>query len=153
MTDVVRARTIARPPEEVWDALADFGAIATWADRVDHSSLLRPGAGGGAADVGAERRVQVGRSALLERVVESDRPDALAYDIEGLPPVVRRARNAWSLTSAGDGATAVTLTSTVDCGPRPPQKLVARLVGRRMGKESDSMLAGLARTLEGASRD
>ncbi len=147
MTDVVRSRTIARPPQEVWDALADFGAIASWAPRVDHSSLLRSGPDGAA--VGAERRVQVGRSTLLERIVTSDEPDALAYDIEGLPPVVKGARNAWRLVPDGAGSTAVTLTSTVDCGPRPPQKLVARLVGRRMAKESDSMLSGLARTLEG----
>jgi hypothetical protein len=38
----------------------------------------------------------------------------------------------------------VTLATHVDCGPRPPQQLVARLVARRLAKASDAMLDGLA---------
>ena len=65
--------------------------------------------------------------------------------------MVRRANNEWRLAPAGSTATEVTLTSHVDCGPRPPQQLVARVVARRLAKESESMLAGLDRSLEAAS--
>lgn len=144
---VTRARTMACAPEHVWAALADFGAISAWAPAVDHSCLLR--ATGDGDGVGSVRRIQMGRTTLLERVVTWDEPETLAYEIEGLPPVVRSARNQWRLQPAG-GGTVVTLTSSVDCGPRPPQRLVARIVARRMASESASMLAGLSHLLEEA---
>ena len=100
--------------------------------------------------MGLVRRVQTGRTTLLETVEEWDAGKALAYRIEGLP-VARAVRNAWHLAPATVG-TSVTLTTTVDAGPRPPQQLIARLVARRLAKESDSMLAGLATTVEGARR-
>ena len=147
MAHVVRTRRIGRPVAEVWDVLADFGAIATWAPSVDHSSLL-----GDAADrpdhLGLVRRVQLGRQTLLERVVVWDEPTDLAYAITGLPKVVRSLTNAWHLHAEGHAATTATLTSTIDCGPRPPQQLIARLVGRKVGQGSDDLLAGLAAHLE-----
>ena len=145
MIEIERARTIARPPEAVWDALADFGALSSWAPRIDHSSLL--GAESEPLGPGVVRRVQTGRTTLLESIVDCEAPALLSYDISGLPPIVRAARNTWRLTAEGGGRTRATLASTVDCGPRPPQQLMARLVGRRMAKESDSMLAGLAHSL------
>lgn len=146
MAEIVERSSIARPPAAVWAALADFGGIARWAPNVDHSCLATHRRDG----VGAARRVQVGRNALLERVVEW-KPDAmLSYSIEGLPPVLRSVINTWSLDGAG-GSTTVTLTSRVDAGPRPPQQLVARLVGRVLAKASRDMLAGLKSHLEEAS--
>lgn len=158
MTTVTRSRTIARPRSEVWAALADFAAIGDWAPDVDHSCLLRNGDGGDsdsgdgvAVALGTERRIQTGRTTLVERVITAEDPGVLAYTIEGLPPVVRSVTNEWRLTDEGASGTVAVLTSTVDCGPRPPQQLVARLVGRRLARASDSMLAGLAHTLEGAT--
>ena len=97
--------------------------------------------------VGQVRRVQTGRTTLLERVVTWDEPRVLAYTIEGLPKVVRHVRNQWTLEPTGAGAE-VRLTTDVDCGPRPPQQLVARLVARRLARESDRLLDGLAVALE-----
>jgi hypothetical protein len=150
MSAVCRTATIAAPPEAIWAVLADFGAISTWAPKVDHSSLLRSTDGG--SGIGTTRRIQTGRMTLLERVVAWDEPTTLAYDLDGLPSVVHSARNEWRLEPAGAGTTAVTLTSFIDCGSRPPQKLVARIVGWRMAKASDSMLAGLTDLLEERSR-
>ncbi|MDG2112018.1 MAG: SRPBCC family protein, partial [Actinomycetota bacterium] len=93
--------------------------------------------------VGASRRIQTGTTTLVERVVVWESPTTLSYDIEGLPPVVRSATNTWSV-AASDGGTRVELTSSVDAGPRPPQKAIAKLVARKMGQASDLMLAGLA---------
>jgi len=145
MADVTQATSIVCPPEDVWAVLADFGGISRWAPNVDHSCLTtsqREGAG-------AVRRVQVGRNALLERVVEWEPGERLAYAIVGLPPVVRAAVNTWSL-EADSGATRVTLRTRVDTGPHPPQHLVARAIGRVMGKASVQMLAGLKAHLEEA---
>lgn len=143
MAEVAETIEIACAPADAWAVLADFGAIATWAPNVDHSCLTTAETGG----VGAVRRVQVGRNALLERIVEWEAGEALAYELEGLPPIVRSATNRWTVTGAGETTTA-TLTSTVDAGSRPPQKAVALVVGRTLAKASREMLAGLKAHLE-----
>ena len=148
MIDVPRTRVVSATPGEVWAVLADFAAISDWAPNVSHSSLTTDGEVG----VGTTRRVQAGRTALLETIAVWEPEQALAYDIGGLPKVVRSVRNRWDLTPRGD-ATEVTLTSSIDTGPRPPQQLVARLVGKRLAKESDSMLGGIAAHLEGTDHD
>lgn len=146
MIEITRTRTIAAKPQAVWDLLADFGAISTWADNVDHSCLLeRQGDDG---PVGTTRRIQTRRRTVVERIVEYDAPTTLAYDIEGLPSRLRTVRNRWHIQAVDDGSTAVALTTTVDVGPRPPQQLVARVVGRVLAKQSDVMLTGLADHLE-----
>ena len=161
MITIERQIDIPHPPQEVWDRLADFEAISAWADNVDHSCLLHPGGEGSSVGMGATRRVQVGRRTLVERVVVWDEPKRLTYQIEGLPPVVTSVQNEWRLRSlaAGEGGavdtrvdhTRVTLATTVACGPRPPQKLVARLIARRMAGDSDTMLSGLAHSMKESS--
>ncbi len=148
MPDVVRTRTIAVGPEDVWPVLADFAAISAWADNVDHSCILEPGDASEAATVGMARRIQTGRTTLVERIVTCDPPTTLAYEIEGLPPRIRSVTNRWDLEPGAPGSTVVSLTSTVDIGPRPPQQLAARVLGRVLGRQSDVMLAGLADRLE-----
>lgn len=144
---ISRSRTIAAPPQAVWDVLADFGRLSSWAANVDHSCLLEHGADGAAP--GTSRRVQVGRDTLVERITEFAPPEALAYDIEGLPRRIRRVANRWTLEPAG-GSTRVTLTSTVDIGSNPVAGIAEHAMCRFMAKQSDTMLAGLARRLEGS---
>jgi uncharacterized protein YndB with AHSA1/START domain len=148
VADIQRTRIIAARVQEVWDVLADFGAISSWADNVDHSCILTSGADG--APVGTARRVQVKRDTLVERITEFDPPRALAYDIEGLPRLLRRVANRWTLAASAADSTVVTLTSTVEIGSRPAQKLAERVVCRVAARQSDSMLAGLASRLENA---
>ncbi len=143
MAEVTETTTVRRPPADVWATLAAFDRIIDWAPNVDHSSLTTAQADG----VGAARRVQVGRNALLEEVVEWESGERLGYSITGLPPVVRSATNTWRLEPTADGTT-VTLTSSVDVGPRPPQQFVARIVGKVMAKASRDMLGGLQQHLE-----
>ena len=155
MTEVVRSRRIEAGVDEVWAALADFGTIARWAGNVDHSCLMSEQPG----DVGAVRRIQTGRTVLVERVTEWSPPGAsterigLAYRIEGLPPVVRSVVNRWTVEPDGSGAdqsvSNVSLASDIDAGPRPPQQLAARAIGRRFGSAGDEMLAGLDAHLTG----
>ncbi len=140
-----RSRTIAAAAHEIWDVLADFGSISAWADNVDHSCILTHGPDG--QPQGTTRRIQAGRNTLVERVTEFDPPDALAYDIEGLPKRLRRVANRWTLHPTR-GGTEVTLTSTVEIGSRPTQQLAERLLCRVLARQSDVMLAGLANRME-----
>ena len=154
MIDVMRSRTIAADLTRVWDTLADYGAISAWAPNVDHSCLLADVVDRGHDLSGVTRRIQTGRTVLLERIVDWSPPAKVAYRIEGLPPVLRSVVNEWHLVpDPTDPArrTSVTLTSHVDAGPRPPQQVIARLVGRRLAAASDEMLDGLAAHLAAAT--
>jgi uncharacterized protein YndB with AHSA1/START domain len=141
-----RTRTVAAEPQAIWDVLADFGAVSSWADFVDHSCLLEHGADGEA--VGSSRRVQLGRSTVVERITEFDPPQTLGYDIEGLPRLVRHLRSGWTLRPITSGFTEVTLTNTVDIGSNPVQRLAERVFGRVSVKQLDLLLAGLAKRVE-----
>ena len=146
--DIDRNRRITADPQAVWDVLADFGSISSWADNIDHSCILNQGR----EPIGTTRRVQIGRNALVETITEFDTTRALAYDVEGLPKHVRRFNNRWSLRPVAYGGTLVTLTSTVEIGSGPMHKLAERAVCRAQVRQSDIMLAGLADRLEN-SRD
>ncbi|TPG33252.1 SRPBCC family protein [Mycobacterium hodleri] len=145
MADISRSRSITAPPQAIWDVLADFGSLSSWADNVDHSCILNHGPGGAAA--GTTRRVQVGGNTLVERITEFDPRTALAYDIEGLPTRLRTVINRWTLRPTGD-ATDVTLTSRVEIGAGPIARAAEWVVCRGMARESDSMLTGLVRRME-----
>ena len=147
MAEIDRRRTIAADPKAVWAVLADFGAISSWADNIDHSCILNHGS----EPIGTTRRVQIGRNALVEQITEYDDMHSVAYDVAGLPKRLRRFNNRWSLRSGIDG-TVVTLTSTVEIGSGPIHKLVEQAVCRVQSRQSDIMLAGLAHRLE-KSRD
>ena len=135
---IAETATIARPAQQVWETLADFGRISVWAPNVDHSCLMSQRHSG----IGTVRRIQTGRATVVERVTHWEPEVRLSYTIEGLPPVVRSVTNTWQLTEAF-GTTTVTLTSEIDAGPRPPQKVVARGVGRALAKASAQMISGL----------
>lgn len=148
VAQISRSRTIAASAQQVWDVLADFGAISSWAGNIDHSCLLEHGRDGVA--VGTSRRVQVGRDALVERITEFDGPVALAYTIEGLPRPLDRVANRWTLTPDSPAAsTTVSLTTTVQIGANPLASLAQRALCRFISKQSDAMLAGLAARVEG----
>ncbi|MGF1599073.1 MAG: SRPBCC family protein [Acidimicrobiales bacterium] len=140
MSRLERSVIVAAPPERVWEVLADFGAIADWVPLIQHSCLLS----GQTERPGTVRRVQIARQTLVERVVTWRPFRELAYDIEGLPPVVGPARTTWRLTPEGNGTTTrVVLSTAIDTGPNPVKVLVARKVLERMALASDLMLTGL----------
>ena len=142
---ISRDTTIPATSQAIWDVLADFGELGSWAGGVDHSCILNHGPDG--ALPGTTRRVQIGRNVLVEHVTEADQPVTLAYDIDGLPRRMGRIANRWTLRPAGTG-TAVTVTSTVDIGVNPLARGAEWIVCRVMARQSDSMLAGLARHLK-----
>jgi uncharacterized protein YndB with AHSA1/START domain len=144
VADISRSRPIAARPQAIWDVLADFGSLSSWAGNVDHSCVSNHGIDG---PLGTTRRVQVGRNTLLERITKFDPPSTLAYDITGLPTRLRKVSNRWTLQPTHD-ATVVTLTSTVEIGAGPLARLAEWVVGRAMAKQSEALLAGLAHRLE-----
>ena len=148
MAEIHRSRSIAAPAQKIWAVLADFGALSSWADNADHSCILFRGADGG--PIGTARRVQIKREAIVEQITEFDPPHALSYDIEGLPRALRRVTNRWTLTPGERDSTVVNLTSTVEIGSHPPQRLAEHALCRFLARQSDSMLAGLATRLESA---
>ena len=148
MAEIHRTRSIAAPVQEIWAVLADFGSLSSWVANADHSCILFHGADGG--PVGTARRVQLKRETLVEQITEFDPPRALCYDIEGLPRTLRRVTNRWTLEPTRSDSSIVTLTSTVEIGRLPPQKLAERVLCRFLARQSDSMLAGLANRLENA---
>lgn len=139
MTSVESSVEIAADAAAVWAVLADFGDLARWTRPVQHSWLVSEQTEG----VGAVRRVQVARMAMIEEIVTWDPERAMGYTITGLPPIVRSATNTWTLTPI-DGRTRVTLTSDIDTGSRPPLSLVARAVAKRLAVASELMVADLA---------
>lgn len=143
MADIERRRTIAASPEAIWDVLADFGTISAWADNIDHSCILVHAT----KPVGTTRRVQVGRDTLVERIVQFDPPRTLAYEIEGLPRRLRAVTNSWTVR-ASDNSSVVTLTSTVEIGSRASQQLAERALCRVLARQSEAILAGLAKRME-----
>jgi uncharacterized protein YndB with AHSA1/START domain len=147
VADISRTRTIAAPPQAIWDLLADFGSLSSWAERADHSCILNQGPDGGPIDT--TRRVQVGRNTVVERIIEFEPPSAIAYAITGLPKQFRHVVNRWTLASSG-GATEVTLTSRLEIGSTPLARAAGWVVCRGMAKQSDSLLAGLAKRMEHA---
>lgn len=143
MATVQRSATIDATPDDIWSVLSDFGAISRWAPNVDHSCLLSEQVDG----VGTARRIQTDRSTIVETVDTWVPGSTLAYSITGLPPVIKSVTNSWRLDPQGN-TTRVTLTTEIDAGPRPPQQLVAKLVGKRFASASDQMIAGLTARLE-----
>lgn len=138
-TVIERSTTVAAPIDVVAATLADFADLHTWSGAVDHTSALTDPPGG----PDAARRVQIGRRTVIERVVDWNLPATVAYRIEGLPKPVGDVVNRWTLIGAG-GHTDVTLTSTIDAGPKPVARLIERVVGRQLGATSDRLLADLA---------
>ena len=138
MAVVERRARIERPSSEVWAILSDFAAVSRWAPNADHSSLMTEQREG----VGAVRRIQTSGTTILETVEWWEPGVGLSYAITGLPPVIRSVTNTWRLEPVG-AQTDVSLTTEIDAGPRPPQQLLAKAVGRKLGEASDQMLAGL----------
>jgi hypothetical protein len=143
-----RSRTIAAEAQAIWDVLADFGAVSSWAEFVDHSCLLEHSVDGGA--IGVTRRVQMGRNTFVERITDFDPPHTLGYDVGGLPRQVRHLHSSWTLRPTVAGFTEVTLASAVEIGSNAMQRLAERIFGRITVKQLDLLLAGLAKEMEGS---
>ena len=145
MAEISRSRTIAAAQTAVWALLSDFGALASWADGVDHSCLLNHV--DSATPLGLTRRVQAGRDTFVETITAFKPPRVLAYEIAGLPRGLS-ASNRWNVLPRGDDATTVTLTITVRMSANPLRRILERVFVRLMARGSDGLLHSLADAAE-----
>lgn len=144
MAETERTRVIAAAPTDVWDVLADFGSVSSWIEGADHSCILVRQA----QPVGTSRRVQMGRNTLVETITEFDPPRRIAYDVTGLPRLVRRMNTAWTLRDLNDGRTHVTLVATIEIGSDPVRRLAERVMCHALGRQYAAILDDLARRME-----
>jgi carbon monoxide dehydrogenase subunit G len=147
MTTVERTGLIGAPIDAVWDVLSDFAAISAWAPNVDHSCLMTEQTDG----IGTVRRIQTNRTTIVETTESWEPGVGMSYRITGLPPVIKSATNTWRLGASGD-STMVLLTTDIDTGPKPPQQVIAKAVGRRLAAASEQMIAGLTAFVETNAR-
>ncbi len=148
MAEISRTEVTAAAPAAVWALLSDFGALAAWADGVDHSCLLNHVEA--EPPVGLARRVQIGRDTFVETITAWDPQRVLAYAITGLPRGWA-VSNRWNLAPDGVDATSVTLTGTVRVSAHPLRPLAERILLRLMARRSDALLHSLAVTAERGS--
>ena len=147
MIHIERSSEIAATPAEIWEVLADFGALASWVPMIQHTCPLSDQTEG----VGTVRQVQVQRQTLVETVTVWSPPDTLTYTIEGLPLIAGVPVTTWRLIADGPN-TRVTVSTDLDTGRNPIRRLVGRKVLDRLGLAAEFMLAGLAaRVAPGAS--
>ena len=139
MTTVLRTALIEARSSDVWAVLANFGSISSWADFVDHSSLLTDQTQG----VGMARRIQLGSTTVVEKVSAWEPGVSMSYEITGLPPIIKSVTNTWRLGASGD-STMVWISTDIDAGSRPPQQAIAKGVARKLAHSSVEMLEGLA---------
>ena len=135
---VVKTGRSSAAPEAVWAVLGDYFQLHTWASAINHCSAMTATPAG----PDASRRVVVGSNVLIEDVVEWEPNQVMAYEIIGLPPVLRSVQNRWVLTPDGDG-TAIELTAAIEPGPRPPMKVAAKGAGQMIGRTNKSLIDDL----------
>ncbi len=145
-TSLACRTVVPAPPDQVWATLAAFDQISRWAPNVDHSAYTTVATSG----TGAARRVQAGRTALVETVVEWRPTTSLAYRLDGLPPLARSVVNRWDLEPAPGGGTTATLTSVIDPLAGPRGRVATKVLGAVLTRASKSMLGGLAAHDHGA---
>ena len=120
-------------------ALAALDQITTWASDVDHSSYTTASTAG----VGAQRRVQIKRMALIETVTVWEPEQELAYSLDGLPIPDPSVTNCWRLEPTA-GGTLVTLTSSIDPGSTAKGRVGARILAVVLGRASGRLVSGFA---------
>jgi uncharacterized protein YndB with AHSA1/START domain len=141
-----RTRRLRATPARVWNELADFGSLSHWFRDATHSSLLSEQREG----EGMTRRVQMRGATLVETVVRWEPERELAYVVDGLPPVVRSARNQWTLRPAGND-TDVTLRMEVQPAGIQGKLAYHAVVKRLLAHSLETLLGALAHEVEDAT--
>ena len=142
MAVVTRKINISCSPTEAWEVLSACGEISSWASNVSHSCLLS----GQQEGVGTFRRIQTGNSSVTEHVTRWDDSRFLAYEIRGLPPVLKEITNTWTLEPSEVG---VQLSLTVEIIPiRRPATPIAGIASLIFGRINSGMLKDLKNFLE-----
>jgi len=140
-TVTASTRTTAAP-DAVWALLDDVGSWSTWGAWEVSELVAPPGPDG----LGAVRRLQSGRTTAVERVVASEPPRLLRYElISGLP--VRDYRASVEVVAEQDGGATITWSASF----RGSLPFVGGAVRRRLDAFFADAVERLARAAESSS--
>jgi carbon monoxide dehydrogenase subunit G len=141
MTHYVASVDSQRPPEDVFDYIADFCTNAEWDPGTDSADRV----GEGPAGLGAEYRLVVSflgrRSALTYRTVEYDRPRTVTFRGENAA-VVSLDR---ITVEPREGGSRLTYDATLT--PKGATRLAGPLLALAFRRVGDRALAGLREAL------
>ena len=142
MAAVTKKINVSCQLTEAWEVLSAFGEISAWATNVSHSCLLSQQKEG----IGATRRIQTGSSSVTEHISKWENSKYLAYEIRGLPPILKKITNTWVLEPSEVG---VQLSLTIEIIPiRRPATPIAGIASLVFGRINSGMLKDLKNFLE-----
>lgn len=99
------------PAERAWKELSQgFGDTGKWTSLLDSSTLI------GEAKTGAHRECRIGNKTLTEHITGMDH-NAMQVDyqlIDGRPPIVRQAKNSWSVSPLSKTRCRVTMSPDIE---------------------------------------
>jgi hypothetical protein len=111
MLEIKRTIDIDALVDDVWRTLAKFDDVSTWSHAVTkaHFSSSRE------RGVGAERVCEVsGLGTLIEQVVHWTEGETLAYEISGMPSIVRSAECSWHVERKNHFQTTLTVVMVIE---------------------------------------
>jgi uncharacterized protein YndB with AHSA1/START domain len=135
-TKIVREFSV--PPERLFDALADQDAMGSWMGA--KISVPVRGANG---LVGTVRRIHAGRVTLDERIVASEAPRFMAYELVPPVPLLKRHRGELRVESLAGGRSRVTWNILLEL-----RFGLDALLLRVLNRSIDAALGRLQRRLE-----
>ncbi len=144
MSKMVKQVRISAQEEKVWDILADFSGVASWAPTITSSHLLTDANGG----IGAKRTCDhISGAAIEEVVTEWEDGEYYSYDMTTSLGPVKTLRNTWAVSTEGND-TVVTLTMDFKMRFGVLGLLMIPAARMMMGKEMKLTLAGLKHHVE-----
>lgn len=143
MISIQVSKTLNAPIERVFDILTDHAGYSRF-HGVDESELVREGHPD-RNGVGAQRRLRIGRTRVVEDIVGYRRPELLEYRITRMQPrIVDHRIGRIRLKDKGDGRTDVTWTSE----GRVTIPLLGRLLGPKIAAQFERGFHGMLNDIE-----
>lgn len=146
MSSLTRSVAIDAGKDNVWEVLADFGAVSKWAPTITDSATV----GDVTQGVGAVRTCEHEKMGTLqETIVSWTEGEEYSYDVTaGLPFPMKALRNQWNVREQGAG-TAVTLHQEFSTKLGPLGWLMESMMLKRMMRQEMRLaLAGLKYHIE-----
>lgn len=152
-------RTLAAPADVAWQVIGERFGDLSWTSSIAHVDLqlLDDVVGEGATRVCTSSKGfgPFAAPVLHEKLVHFDRDAmALTYVVtEGLPPLIRKAENAWRVVAVDDVTCRVesTATSTLAFWIRPLGPLLARAVNADLQNVFDELAAAIEAAAVGST--
>jgi carbon monoxide dehydrogenase subunit G len=142
MIKIEREIVVARPPEAVFDYLADVARFPEWQPAIERAEQLTPGALAAGTELRLVIRGPTGATEVTGAVVSLDRPSLLAVRTLSGPAAVEAS---CELSRDGEG-TRVRFTASIEL--KGLLRFAEGAARRMIERELPSTLADLARRIE-----